>query len=91
MTELLVFITQFLTIFMLGVQSLMVRDHNYVGAILGSFIIGVCQFFIYGTVSTLQLGSSSWYFFIFAGPIAIASAMYTQPILLKLIQGVKWK
>lgn len=71
----LIFLSQFLTIFLLGNQSLMVRDHNYWGAAIGSLLIGVCQFYIYTVVQSIEMYSYDWYVFLIAGPMAIVTAM----------------
>lgn len=82
----LIFLSQFLTIYLLGMQSLMVRDNNYLGAALGSLLIGVCQFYIYNVTGSFSMFSLDWGIFILAGPIAIVSAMKTHPLLLKLMK-----
>ena len=93
MESLIVYLAQFSTVYLLGVQSLMVRDHNYVGAFLGSLFIGICQFYIYNVTDTISMLSFNWYVFILAGPMAIMLAMRTQPCLVRLIHKVsnKWK
>lgn len=77
-----IFISQFLTIYLLGMQSLMVRDNHYLGAFLGSLLIGICQFYIYNITNTFGLLSIDWFVFIIAGPVAIISAMKTHPIIM---------
>ena len=82
----LIFISQFLTIYLLGMQSLMVRDNNYLGAFIGSLLIGACQYYIYNITGSFSMLSLDWFIFIIAGPIAIISAMKTHPLLLKLMK-----
>lgn len=81
----LIFISQFLTIFLLGLQSLMVRDHIYTGAFIGSLLIGMCQFYIYNVTQTIDVYTTHWFVFIFSGPFAIVSSMWSHPRLMKHI------
>jgi len=80
-----IFISQFLTIYLLGMQSLMVRDNHYLGAFIGSLLIGACQYYIYNITGTFSAFSIDWFIFIFAGPIAIVLAMKTHPLLMKIV------
>lgn len=82
---LLIFLSQFMTIYLLGLQSLMVRDHIYIGAFIGSLLIGVCQFYIYNVTQNIEIGSTFWYLFIFAGPFGITSSMWSHPRISKYI------
>lgn len=82
----LIFLSQFMTVYLLGMQSLMVRDNNYLGAFVGSLLIGCCQFYIYNITGSFSLLSLDWFMFIFAGPVAIISAMKTHPFLLKVMK-----
>lgn len=81
----MIFLSQFLTVYLLGMQSLMVRDNHYLGAFIGSLLIGICQFYIYTTADSFDLLSIHWFMFIFAGPFAIVLAMKTHPIIMKLV------
>jgi len=78
-----IFLSQFLTIYLLGLQSLMVRDNNKLGAFIGSLLIGMCQFYIYNITGSFSMLSLDWFLFIFAGPVAIVLAMETHPHLMK--------
>lgn len=90
MIELLtIFIAQFLTIFLLGNQSLMVKDHNYVGAAIGSMLIGLAQFYIYQVVQDIDMYTVEWYTFLVAGPMAIVTAIKFHPTITKLISRRK--
>lgn len=74
----LIFISQFLCVFLLGFQSLMVRDHNIYGAMFGSTLIGTSQFFIFSIIGSLgpdKFGSIESVAFVLAGPLGIASSM----------------
>lgn len=80
-----IFISQFLTIYLLGMQSLMVRDNHYTGAFVGSLMIGVCQYYIYNVTGSFSALSLDWFIFIFAGPFAIVLAMKTHPWIMNKI------
>ena len=85
---LMIFSAQFVTVFLLGIQSLMVRDTNYLGAALGAFLIGITQFFLFGTIG--QLGADDvmhlrWWSFITAGPMAICLSMALHPHIKRII------
>lgn len=86
MTEVLIFCCQFLAIFLLGMQSLMVRDDNKLGAAIGSYLIGTTQFYLYTVIGSMGAGStlgSEWWAFVLAGPIAIVFSMYSHPYINK--------
>ena len=86
------FICQFITVYMLGIQSLMVRDNNYIGAMIGSLIIGSTQFYLMAVISKIgfeSIGTTIWFIFIVAGPIAIAASMHTHPYISKLMKLIK--
>jgi hypothetical protein len=88
------FLCQFVTIYMLGIQSLMVRDNNYIGAMLGSLIIGTTQFYLLSVISEMgfeSIGTALWYAFIAAGPLAIATSMKTHPYISKFVLLLKRK
>ena len=92
MNELIIFCSQFLCVFLLGIQSLMVRDSNCTGAAIGSLLIGVSQFYIFsviGGLSVSDIGSTSFISFILAGPIAIVVSIKTHPLIVKTFKGKK--
>tara|TARA_R110002167_G_C12311787_1_gene618212 strand:+ start:136 stop:384 length:249 start_codon:yes stop_codon:yes gene_type:complete len=73
---------------MLGMQSLMVRDSNYIGAMLNSFMIGTAQFYLLSVISEMGLesiGTSFWYAYIIAGPLGIAASIKTHSYISKII------
>lgn len=89
MSILIIFLSQFLCVFLLGIQSLMVRDSNLQGAAMGSLMIGISQFYIFsiiGGLSADDIGSYSWLAFILAGPIAIVISIKAHPLILKLFK-----
>lgn len=86
MSVLVIFLCQFLCVFLLGIQSLMVRDSNCYGAAMGSLLIGVSQFYIFsiiGGLSASDIGSYNWLAFILAGPLAIVVSIKTHPLIVK--------
>jgi hypothetical protein len=81
------FVGQFLMIYVLGLQSLMVRDNNYIGAAIGSTLIGISQFYLTSLIADMGLesiGTIAWYVFIIAGPLAIVTSMKTHPFIAQL-------
>lgn len=88
MSELIIFLSQFACVYLLGVQSLMVRDANCTGAAMGSIMIGVSQFYIFaiiGGLSSADIGNGDWWAFILAGPIAIVTSIKTHPMINKIV------
>lgn len=92
MSILIIFASQFLCVFLLGIQSLMVRDSNLYGAAMGSLMIGISQFYIFsiiGGLSASDIGNYSWWAFILAGPFAIMVSIKTHPLIVKLFSKGK--
>jgi hypothetical protein len=88
MSELMVFISQFLVVFLLGVQSLMVRDSNCLGAAFGSVLIGVSQFYIFSIIGGMgpsDIGTIKFFAFVSAGPCAIVASIKLHPHINRLI------
>ena len=84
MDPITIFICQFICVYMLGVQSLMVRDANCQGAAMGSFLIGISQFYIFGIIGGLSaddINTLPFWAFILAGPSAIVNSIKTHPLL----------
>lgn len=67
----------------------MVRDHNYVGAAIGSTLIGLCQFYIYSIIPDIEKYTLGWATFIIAGPIAIVLAMKSHNKTAHLLEKLK--
>ena len=75
-----IFIAQFITIYLLGVQSLNVRDGNYLAAAITSTALGCSGYYIAAVVGKLPADawfSAPWWAYIVAGPIAICTAIRT--------------
>ncbi|MBY6104892.1 hypothetical protein KUW19_00150 [Ferrimonas balearica] len=88
----ILFLAQFLTVYLLGIQSLMVRDGNQLGAAGGSVLIGLSQFQLFGIVPVVYqqgLWSSDAAAFLLAGPLAIVASIRTHPRLAAWFQSVK--
>ena len=86
----LIFVCQFLTIFLLGMQSLMVRDDNRLGAATGSLMIGISQFYVLSVISDMGIdavGTFQWIAFILAGPAGIVASMTAHPYIVKKLRG----
>ena len=89
MIELIIFTSQFIVVFLLGIQSLMVRDSNIYGAAVGSLLIGISQFYIFaiiGGLSAADIGNLKWLAFISAGPIAIVVSIKAHPLIVKIFK-----
>jgi hypothetical protein len=86
MEALIIFISQFAVVFLLGIQSLMVRDSHCVGAAVGSLFIGVSQFFVFsivGGLSATDMVTAQGLSFLLAGPLAIVASIKTHPYMVK--------
>jgi hypothetical protein len=88
----LLFIAQFCMIFLLGVQSLNVRDGHYVGAAITSLLLGIVGFTITSIIGKLHIedlmtvvGCS----FLVAGPLGIVSAMASHGWLVEHFRRLK--
>ena len=79
MTDVLkIFVAQYLTIFLMGLQSLNVVQKKYVAAAITSCCLGVSGYLTTGIISqNYSQGILSWVFFGFlvAGPVGIVSSM----------------
>ena len=85
-----VFLSQFCMVYLLGMQSLNVRDGRYVGAAITSALLGVFGFILTSTIGSKEAADLFTVFgftFVVAGPLAIMAAMATHPKLIKLIYG----
>jgi len=72
-----IFLVQYLTILLLGVQSLNVRDGRYLCAAITSLFLGIAGWFVTGVVATAYKTNDIGVFlcFITAGPCGIMSSM----------------
>lgn len=85
----LVFTAQFFAVFLLGIQSLNVRDGRYIAAAITSFLLGVFGFVstsIVGSKEVVDIVTSSGLSFLFAGPIGIVSAMASHNKIINLFR-----
>lgn len=88
MSALIIFCSQFLVVFLLGMQSQMVRDKNIAGAGVGSLLIGISQFFVFsiiGGLSANDLLQPEGLAFLLSGPIAIIASIKAHPYIVKHI------
>lgn len=88
MGALIIFISQFAVVFLLGIQSQMVRDANCLGAAVGSLLIGFSQFFVLSIIGGLAAGdmlSAEGIAFMTSGPLAIVASIKTHPYMVKHI------
>ena len=86
MNEALIFLAQFSMIFLLGVQSLNVRDGHYVGAAVTSLLLGITGFTITSIVGKLHLEDllePIGLVFLVAGPVGIVTAMKSHDWLVR--------
>lgn len=81
MNHLYLFVSQFAVVFLLGLQSLSVRDSRYAMAAIGSLALGICQVFQWKTMP--DASTSEALVWLTAGPIAIVSSMKVHPKLVK--------
>ena len=84
MDNLILFVSQFLLVFLLGFQSLNIVRGYYVLAFLTSLFLGVASWFtinIVANASMFDVLSITFIVYIFAGPIAIISAMKFHSIM----------
>ena len=84
--NLILFVSQFLLVFLLGFQSLNIVRGYYVLAFLTSLFLGVASWFtinIVANASMFDVLSITFIAYIFAGPIAIISAMRTHELIRK--------
>jgi hypothetical protein len=85
--NLILFVAQFVFIFLLGIQQLNVMRGYYVAAALTSLLLGICGWFTIGIIAeatTYDLTSVTFVTYIIAGPLGILSAMYFHSWMWKL-------
>ena len=72
-----VFVAQYISILLLGIQSLNVRDEKYLASAITSLLLGVSGWYVTGVVASAfsqGLNSSTFYAFLLAGPCGITSS-----------------
>lgn len=84
--EILVFISQFLLILLLGMQSLNVRDGRYFLAAITSLLLGIMGFYVTAQIAIVKEALTSvWWFYIVAGPLGIVTSMWLHPKVVKFL------
>ena len=76
--NLILFVSQFLLVFLLGTQSINVVRGYYVAAAFTSFLLGICGWFAIGIIAestTYDLTSFTFFSYIVAGPLGVILAM----------------
>lgn len=74
MNSLLLFLSTFVMVFALGLQSLLANNKHYVGAFLNSFLIGIAQI---GALQVIKANTVYDYAaYVLGGPIAIVCSMF---------------
>jgi len=83
-TEILVFVSQYLLILLLGLQSLNVRDGRVFLAAITSLLLGITGFYVTAQIAIVKEALTSvWWFYIFAGPLGIMTSIKLHPKLIK--------
>ena len=84
--NLILFVSQFLLVFLLGTQSINVVRGYYVAAAFTSLLLGICGWFAIGIIAestTYDLTSFTFFSYIVAGPLAIVSAIKFHELIRK--------
>jgi len=84
-----IFLAQFVTVYLLGLQSLTVRDGNWRMASCISLALGLSGYYLAAAVGKLPADawfSAPWWAYIAAGPVAICSAIKTHPHLIRVLR-----
>lgn len=87
MTELILFISTYILVFALGLQSLNVNNGHYILAALTSFVIGAGQMVLYKLAPNASWTEIAAY--LSGGPFGITSAMWSHPRLAKILKRRK--
>lgn len=80
-TQIILFLSQFAVVFLLGFQSLTIRDNRIVAASLVSFLIGSSQLFQWKLMP--KASPAEMAVWLCAGPLAIICAMKLHPIIFR--------
>jgi len=84
--NILIFVSQFGLVFLLGFQQLNVVHGYYVRAFITSMMLGLFGWFtitIVSTMNTFDFLTTTFFVYIIAGPLAIISAMKIHGIMRK--------
>ena len=77
MTEVLVFISNFVLVFLLGVQGRFVRDSQYVHAAVTSCMLGVAGYYTTMQIAIVkEMFTSVYWAYLTAGPLAIMLSIF---------------
>jgi len=95
MTEAIaIFLVQFTTIYLLGLQSLNVRDGHTLGAAVTSVFLGLTGFTATSYIGGLEpsdLMSVVGFSFVLAGPLGITASMKTHKHAIKILYGGRYE
>ncbi len=87
MNELIIFVSQFCLVMLLGLQSMNVQGGHKLAAAITSFLLGVSGYVVTGmSAQAYKDGFLSTIFlaFVIAGPCGIVTSMYLHPYLRKV-------
>lgn len=88
----LIFVSQFSFILLLGLQSINVNSKHVVAAGLTSLTLGVVGFHVTGTIATAfkdGMFTLLWWSYILAGPLGIMASIKLHPKLVKFAKNDK--
>lgn len=89
MTELIVFISQFLMVFLFGLQSLNFKGGHYVAAAITSFLLSLAGFYVIVQISLVkEMFTSIWWAYIFAGPFGAVLSMKLHPYFVRFLNFI---
>jgi hypothetical protein len=83
----LIFLSQFGMVYLLGFQQLNVVGKHYIAAAFTSFLLGLFGWFTISIVSSANMEgifSLIFWIYLFAGPMAILTAMKTHPYIVRV-------
>lgn len=87
--EIMIFTSQFATVYLLGIQQLNVAGRHYVAAFCTSCLLGLSAFYLTASIGQAGISatfSSLWWSFMVAGPLAILLAMWSHPKLKRFLK-----
>lgn len=87
MTELALFVSTFVLVFALGLQSLNVNNGHYWAAAFTSLFIGSSQLVLFKLAPNANW--SQMLAFVSGGPLGITASMYAHPHLVRIIKRRK--
>lgn len=84
MTALALFVSTFVLVFALGLQSLNVNGRHYVAAFFTSFAIGASNLVLFKLAP--DAGAMEVAAFMIGGPLGIITSMWAHPRLIKMMR-----